>query len=104
MTQLRRGGYFIEAPASADVNRVVAGVCLPAPNNGIDIQRVDLHPIATATSALGGNDGATAAEEAVQDDIAACRAVQNRVSHETHGLHGWMKLKQMAFVSCPPEI
>src|SRR5262249_46556146 len=88
MTSLRGCSIdLIEALASAGVHSLTARVCLPASNSGVDIKRIDLHPVTTTTGALGGDEGGTAAEETVQNNVATRGAVENGIGHEAYGLH-----------------
>src|SRR5262249_55488488 len=75
-------------------------VRLPAANDGVDIQGIDLQSVTTTASALGGDHRGTTAEEGVEHDMAARRTVQNCVRHQRNRLHGWMKCEQITLISC----
>jgi hypothetical protein len=50
-------------------------VGLPSSNRRIDVDRVDLEPVADAPGAFGCDEGGAAAEEGVEDSLAATGAV-----------------------------
>ena len=56
------------------------GVGLPAPHDDIDVERIEFEPIAPAAGALGCHQGRAAAEEGIEDDVAAARAVEKIAS------------------------
>src|SRR5689334_20672650 len=76
-----------------------AGQFLPAANDRIDIATVELQPIAAPAGALGGDHRRAAADKAVEHDVAARRAVEDRVGNHRHRLHRRVKRRQIAFLA-----
>src|SRR3984893_5740459 len=79
------------------------GQRLPAAEDRIDIGRVEFQPVAAPASALGGHHRRTAAEEDVEHDIAAGRAVEDRIGDHCHRLHGRMQRRQVALLAAAGE-
>lgn len=67
---------------------LAAGVRLPPAHGGIDVERIQFQGIGTAAGDLGGDDGAAAAGERVEDDAAAVGAVAYRVGDQRNRLDG----------------
>jgi hypothetical protein len=59
----------------------VAGECLPAANNGVDIDRVDLDSVAPPAGSFRRDNCGTAAQKRIEDYIAPARDVENRVGN-----------------------
>ena len=69
------------------MDRHIAAVPLPAPDDGVDVEGVDLDTTAAAPGALRGDQGRPAAQEGVEHDIAAGRAVEDGVGDQRNRLH-----------------
>src|SRR5204862_6312782 len=57
---------------------------------------VELHPIAAPTGAFSGNHRGAAAEKAVEHDVAALGAVEDRIGDHRHRLHRRMQCQEIA--------
>ena len=60
------------------MSRAAAGQRLPAADNRIDIGGIELDAVAAPAGALGRNHRRAAAEKAIEHDVAAGRAVEDR--------------------------
>src|SRR2546423_1920186 len=76
-----------------------AGQFLPAANDRIDITRVELQPTAAPAGTLGGDHRRAAAEKAVEHDVAARRAVEDRIGDHRHRLYRRVQRRQIAFAA-----
>ena len=76
-----------------------AGLHLPATDSRVDVSRIELQPAATPASALGSDYAGPAAEKAVEHDVAAGRAVEYRVGHHRHRLHGRVQRQKIALAA-----
>src|SRR5688572_10708498 len=74
-----------------------AGQLLPAADNRIDIAGIELDPETTPPRPFGGYQGCAAAEKAVEHDIAASGAVEDRIGDQRHRLHRRVQRQQVAF-------
>ena len=81
------------------MNGRITGISLPAANGGIHVDRIQFYRVANASYALRRDHCRAAAREPVQDDIAAGRTVQDRVSYQGNRLDGWMKLKEVSLIA-----
>src|SRR6202521_4586855 len=98
MARLRFGLDLVEGPTGHGVPGTIARERLPAPDDGVAVERVDLYPIAASAHALGRDHRGAAAEETVEHDVAARRAVEDRIGDERDRLHRRMQREQIAFV------
>src|SRR5205814_1707518 len=73
-----------------------AGECLPAADDRVDIAGIELKSVAAPAGALGGDHRRAAAEKSVEHDVAAGRAVEDRIGDHSHRLHGRMECQQVA--------
>src|SRR5271155_6217466 len=80
-----------------------AGQRLPAADNRVDVGRIELQPVAAPAGALGGDHGGAAAEKGVEHNVAAGRAVEDRVRDHCHRGGGRMQRQQIAFLAAPGE-
>ena len=78
-------GHVVEGLASASEGGVPPAVCLPSPDSDVHIERIDLEAESASAHALGGYDRSTGTHEGVEDDVAAPRAITQRVGDERHG-------------------
>src|SRR5205085_9317745 len=76
-----------------------AGQRLPATDYRIDISGIEFQPIAAPAGALGGDYRRAAAEKGVEHDVAAGRAVEDRVGHHRHRLHGRVQRQKIALAA-----
>ena len=65
--------------------RDLARIGLPSADDRVDIERIELDTVACATGALRGNERGAAAEKRIEDEIAAARAIEDRIRHERDG-------------------
>src|SRR6267378_8563804 len=72
---------------------------LPAADDRVGINGVELHTVAAPAGAFGGDQRRAAAEKGVEHDVAAGRAVEDRVSDHRHRLDGRMQRQQIAFLA-----
>src|SRR6202521_1230648 len=98
MAHLRVGLEFAKASPGHGVPGTIARERLPAPDDGVDVAGIDLEPVAASARALGRDHRGAAAEETVEHDVAARRAVEDRVGDERDRLHRRMQREQIAFV------
>src|SRR5258708_7020968 len=93
----------VKAAASCIMDGFVTGLCLPTPNDGVDVEWIDLKAAAAPANALRGHDGAAATHKRIQNEIAAGGAVEDSVGHEFDGLHRWVQRQQFAFLGTASE-
>lgn len=86
------------------MHRRLAGVPLPTADRRIDIERIKLDTVATAAGTFASNQCRAAAEEGVDDGVAAARTVQDRIRDERDRLHRRMHRKEVALFRRSPEI
>src|ERR1700730_17960840 len=98
------GGKVVETFPGSGVDGAFAGEMLPAADRRIDIKRVELDAVTEAADALGSDQGAAAAEERVEHDIAAGGAIEDSVSDQTDRLHRRVQGGEIALLPDPPEI
>mgnify|MGYP003645856724 CR=1 FL=1 len=96
----QQGGLSGHGLAEGEAGRLVDGLkareLLPAADDRVDIPGVDLDAVADAAHVLGGNERGAGAEEAVEDDVTAGGAIEDRVGAEAGRLHGGVKGKLFA--------
>src|SRR5439155_630822 len=80
-----------------------AGQRLPEANSGIDISRVKFQPTAAPAGALGRDYRRTAAKKAIEHDVAAGRAVEDRIGDHCHRLDCRVQRQQIAFLGAAGE-
>src|SRR5215472_13692953 len=73
-----------------------AGQSLPATDDRIDIDGVQLQSVAAPAGALGSDQRRAAAEKGIEHNVAAGRAVEDRVGDHRHRLHARVQLRQIA--------
>src|ERR1700732_5238233 len=76
---------------------------LPAADDRIDIGGIELQPVAAPASALGGHHSRAAAEKGIEHDIAAGRAVEDRIGDHRHRLHGRMQRQTVTLLAATGE-
>ena len=76
-----------------------ASVGLPAAHDHVDIKRIELEPAALPAGAFCGHQRRAAAQEGIEDDIAAPRTVENGVSDHRDGFDGRVERGEMAFLA-----
>src|SRR3954447_7230643 len=76
---------------------------LPAADDRIDIARVELRPVTSSPLARGGNQGCAAAEKAVEHDVAARRAVEDRIGYQGDRFHRRMQRQQVPLLGLARE-
>src|SRR5262249_45129895 len=80
-----------------------AGQRLPAVDGRIDITRIELEPAAAPAGALGRDHRRAAAEKGVEHNLAAGRAVEDRVGDHRHRLDGRMQRQEIALLAASGE-
>src|SRR5712671_4778802 len=95
---------IVEAVSGRGVDCTTAGEMLPAADRGIDIEWVELHPTADAADALGRQQRRAAAEKGIEDDVAADRAVENRIGDQRDWLYRRMQSGEVSFLTPSPEL
>src|SRR5689334_18724717 len=75
-----------------------AGQFLPAADPGIDIEGIELQPIAAPAGPFGSDERRAAAEKAVEHDAAARRAVEDCVGDHRHRLDCRMQRRGIALI------
>ena len=81
---------FIEGLTGDAVYRLLAGQLLPTPNDLVAIDRIKFDVPRLSARLFAGDEGRATPGKAIQDYIAAARAVANSVGDECHGLDGRM--------------
>src|SRR5438874_632909 len=95
---------IIEADSGDGVDGAVSGEALPAADRGVDIQRIELHAAADPADALGGQQRRAAAEEGIEHEIAARRAIEEGVGNQRDRFHGRVQGGEVPFFPPAPEI
>ena len=60
---------------------VIAGQCLPAPDDDIDIAGIELDGITAPPDPFRGDDGRATTAEGIEHQVAAGRAIHDGVGH-----------------------
>jgi len=81
------------------MSRAAAGQRLPAADNCVDIGWVELDAVAEPTGALGRDHRRAAAEKAIEHDVAAGRAVEDRIGGHRNRFDGRVQRQQIAFLA-----
>src|SRR6185295_8306511 len=89
--------------AAHGMTGVADGQRLPAANDRVDVAGVELQAVAAPAGALGRDHGRTAAEKAVEYDVAASRTVEDRVSDQRHRFDRWVQCQQIALLTAAGE-
>src|SRR5215469_16581578 len=71
---------------------------LPAADRRVDIGGVELDTATAPAGAFGRYHRRAAAEKAVEHDVAAGRAVEDRIGDQRHRLHCWMQRREIALL------
>src|SRR5438270_209425 len=82
---------------------LLAGQGLPAANGGIDIAWIELERATAPARALGGDHRGTAAEKGVEHDVAAGRAVEDRIADQCHWLHRRVQCQEITLRAAAGE-
>lgn len=72
---------------------------LPPANCYIHILGIDLNAITDTAYAFGSNQRAAGTEERIEDNVAASRAIEDRIGEQLNGFHGRVQGQQP---SSPP--
>src|ERR1700730_11830910 len=64
---------------------------------------VELQPVAPRAGALGGDQCRAAAEEGIEQNIAASRAVEDRIGDHRHRFDRWMERQEIALLAAAGE-
>jgi hypothetical protein len=78
-------GEFGKTLPTHGMPRDLARIGLPSADDRVDIERIELDTVACATGALRGNERGAAAEKSIEHEIAAARAIEDRIRHERDG-------------------
>ena len=88
----------LERLAGLDENRGLAGRRLIAPDDHVDVERIELDAATDASGLFGGDESRARPKEGVDDDIAAVGEVEERVLEHCGWLHCRMVLKTTASI------
>src|SRR4029450_10986480 len=75
-------GYLVKGLAGVVKDCVALGIGLPSPHSDVDIMWIELEAVCTSTNALGCHDRGARPHKWVEDDVAAPRAIAQRVGDE----------------------
>src|SRR5208337_3060756 len=93
--------HFIKGTSAHCMLRLTTGIDLPATDHGIDIERVQFHPIANAAGALSRHKGGPTAKEGVEHNITTARAIEDGISDHGDRLYGRMYLHEVSLFGLP---
>ncbi len=93
----------VEPSTAGFMNSIIAGLCLPASDDGVDVERIDLEAIAAPANALRGHQRAAAPHKRIEDEITAGGAVEDRIGNKFDGLHRRMQRQQVAFLGAASQ-
>src|SRR5215470_2611855 len=82
---------------------IVAGQRLPAADGRIDIGGVEFDTAAAPAGALGRDQRRAAAEKGVEHNLAAGRAVEDRIGDHRHRLDGRMQRQEITLLAAAGE-
>src|SRR5215469_16859775 len=77
----------------------VSGKGLPAPDDGIDVARIELQSVTAPAGSLRRHDGGAATHKGIKDNVAPGRAIHDGVGHQGDRLHGRVQRKEIALFS-----
>src|SRR6516164_2981583 len=100
---LRLAHEVIKVASGSGMPGLVAGQSLPAANGGIDIAGIELQRAAAPARALRGNHRRAAAEKGVEHDLAARRAIEDRIGDHRHRFHGRVQRQEIALATAAGE-
>src|SRR5713226_10238756 len=103
MLLLPLGFARVEELAARAVACLVAGEDLPAADDGVDVARVQFESVATPTDAFRRDHRGAAPQKRIENDIAPCRAVHDRIRHQRYGLHRRMEREQIPLFTLTGE-
>src|SRR4051812_48870723 len=83
--------HLAEGALGLRVDRGLAGKCLPPTDDGVDVARIELQPVADPAGTLGRNHGRATTEEWVQNEVIAGGAVHDRVRDHGNRFHRGME-------------
>src|SRR5271168_317727 len=78
--------------AALGMDRARAGHALPAADRDVDIKRVNLDAAANAAGALRRHQGRPAAQKGIEHNVAAARAIKQRIGDQPDRLDRRMQL------------
>jgi hypothetical protein len=90
---LRAIGKFFEGRASVSESNGVTRCRLIAPDDDIDIERIELDPAAHPPGTLGGEQSGPGAEEGIENNFTTVRQIDHRILQHCGRFHRWMILK-----------
>src|SRR5208337_2453317 len=98
-----RAGKRIEGLAGSGETGGGARVGLPTTNNDVDVERIELKPMAATSKPLTSDQRRAAAEERVEHDVAATGHIEDGVRDHSDRLHSRMQGREPPFLSRPSE-
>ena len=98
MLYLLSNSQIIEMFLCSGMNGAIPGEPLPPSDGDVNIERVNLHAIADAPYPFSRNQRASGAEETIENDVAACRAIEHCVGDQLDRVGGRMQCEQIAFI------
>src|SRR4051812_45142349 len=95
---------IVEMGPCDGVDGAVSGEALPSADRGIDIERIELDPATGPADAFGGQQRRAAAHKGVEDEVAARRAIEDRVRDQGDRFHRRVKGGKVPFLAFPSEL
>jgi hypothetical protein len=68
---------------------------LPSTNNGVDVKRIKLKPVAPASGAFGGDNCSPRAQKRIENQISTGRAVLEGILDQRHGFRSWVESQEV---------
>src|SRR5438270_13033107 len=89
----------IKSFSTIHVNSMVAGVALPSFNCRIDVEGIELNPVAAASRSLGCDECGPGAQEPIQHQVPTSRAVEQGIGNQSDGFHRRVQSQELAFIT-----
>src|SRR5215472_19085126 len=99
MAGLRLAREVIKAAVARSMTDATAGQPLPAADRRVDISGDEFYAVTAPAGALGGDQSRAATEKTVEYNLAAGRAVEDRVGDHRHRLCGRGRSPRIALVA-----
>ncbi len=80
------------------MDSVIARLCLPAPNDGVDVEWVDFEAVAASAYTLRRHQRGAAAHKGIKNQIATRGTVEDGIGDQLHRLGCRVQRKQVAFL------
>src|SRR5215469_6062016 len=102
MAVLRLAREVIKAAAARSMTDAAAGQPLPAADRRVDISGDEFYAVTAPAGAFGGDQSRAATEKIVEYNLAAGRAVEDRVGDHRHRLCGRGRMPDIAMLAPEP--